>query len=259
MPRFPLTTLTAGLACAAALLLVASAPALADGPSNWIGGKAATVGSGNVVTQTRPVSDFQAIKIAGSFKVNVRQTGREAVEVRVDDNLQPLLETVVEPGSGGRVLHLRWKRGENLRMRTDAVVTVEVAKLSSVASTGAGNITVDGLKTPSFALSLQGSGDARLNDLAADALDISVAGSGDVRASGRAARIKVGVAGSGDVQALELKAEEAAVSIAGSGDVAIHADKTLDVSIAGSGDVVYDGAAALKSSVAGSGRISRRR
>jgi hypothetical protein len=258
MTRLP-SALTAGLACVAVLMLAAPVPALADGPTSWFGGKAAVTGSGTVATQARQVSDFQAIRLSGSFQVKVRQTGREAVEVKADDNLLALVETVVEADGSGRTLHLRWKRGENVRSRNDVVVTVEVARLSAVASVGASDITIDGLKTPSLALSLSGSGDARVNDLSTDALDLSISGSGDVRATGRAAKLKVGVAGSGEVQTTGLMADEVAVSIAGSGDVAVHADRTLDVSIAGSGDVVYAGDAAVKSRVAGSGSISRRK
>jgi Putative auto-transporter adhesin, head GIN domain len=248
--------LAAVLSCAAALLIAAPAPAAA---ADMAWGRSATVGSGNVVSQMRQVSDFQALKVSGSVDVRVRQTGREAVEVKVDDNVQPLVETVVEVEGGIRTLHVRWKRDANLRIKNNALVTVEVARLSALAILGSGDVTVDTLKTPTLAVSLSGSGDARLTGLDADMAEVSISGSGDVRAAGRATRLKIGVAGSGDVQMLDLKADEVSVSIAGSGDVAVHADKTLDVSIAGSGDVVYAGAAAVRSSVAGSGSISRRK
>lgn len=252
------TTLTAGIACIAALILAAPAPALAESGS-WFGGKAAVTGSGTIASQVRAVADFQAIKVSGPFKVTVRQTGREALELRADDNLLPLLETVVEPAAGIRTLHLRWKRGETIRTRTTPSVTIEVAQLTALTSQGSGDIAVEGLKTPRLALSVSGSGDARLADLTTERLDLSVAGSGDVRAAGVADQLKVSVAGSGDIRALDLKAGEVAVSIAGSGDVAVHAEKTLDVSIAGSGDVVYRGGAALKSRIAGSGSVTERR
>lgn len=252
------TVLTLGIACVAALILAAPAPALADG-GGWFAGKAAVTGSGTRATQVRTVTDFQAIRLSGSFKVTVRQTGREAVTVVADDNLLPLLETVVEPGAGGRTLQVRWKRGETLRARSEVLVTIEVAQLTALASQGSGDVVVEDLKTPRLVLSLSGSGDARLASVTTESLDLSVAGSGDVRAAGLADKLKVSVAGSGDIRALDLKAGEVAVSIAGSGDVAVHADRTLDVSIAGSGDVVYRGGAALKSRIAGSGSVTERR
>jgi len=233
--------------------------ALADGASTWYGGKAAVTGSGVVATQARQVGGFQAIRLSGPFQVKVRQTGREAVEVKADDNLMPLIETVVEADAGGHALHLRWRPGASVRTRNDVVVTVDVATLGAVDSVGAGDISIDGLKTTGLALSLSGSGDVRVAGLSADAFDVSISGSGDVRASGKVSKLKVGVAGSGDVQTADLKADQVSVSIAGSGDVTVHADKTLDVSIAGSGDVIYSGDPAVKSQVAGSGSISRRK
>lgn len=252
------TTLTFGIACIAALILAAPTPVLADG-GRWFGGRATVTGSGTSATQARAVADFQAIQVSGPFKVVVRQTGREAVAVSADDNLLPLLETVVESGVGGRTLQVRWKRGETIRTRSEVLVSIEVAQLTALASQGSGDLIVENLKTPRLALSLSGSGDARLAELSTERLDLSVAGSGDVRAAGAADKLKVSVAGSGDIRALELKAGEVAVSIAGSGDVAVHADRTLDVSIAGSGDVVYRGGAALKSRVAGSGTVTAQR
>lgn len=252
------TLLTAGIACIAALILAMPTMALAES-SSWFGGKAAVTGSGTAAAQTRQVADIQAIRVTGPFKLTVRQGAREALEVRADDNLLPLLETVVEPGSSGRTLHVRWKRGETIRTRSDATVTVDVVQLTALASQGSGEVVVESLRTPRLVVSLAGSGDARLADVTTERLELSVAGSGDVRAAGQADKLKVSVAGSGDILALDLRAGEVAVSIAGSGDVAVHAEKTLDVSIAGSGDVVYRGGAAVKSRVAGSGTVTERR
>ena len=251
-------TLVAGATCLAALIVVAPGTAQAESSSGWFGGRT-TTGSGTVVAQPRAVADFQAITVSGSIQVQVRQSGREAVEVRTDDNLQALLETVVESSSHGRTLHVRWKRGESVRTRTDPVVSVDVIKLSAISSSGSGSFSVESLTTPRLAVSIAGSGDALLKALTADELSVSVAGSGDVRAAGKADKLKVGIAGSGDVRLLDLAADEVRVSIAGSGDAAVRAEKTLDISIAGSGDVVYAGAATVKSSVAGSGNIRQRR
>ena len=255
----PLRSLLAtGVACVATLLLALPGPASADNGGGWFGGKA-TQGSGNVIAQTRALGDFQAIKVHGSMQVKIRQAASEAVEVRVDDNLQPLLETVVEATPEGRTLHVRWKRGENVRLRGEPVVSIDVVKLTAVSSHGSGDVAIDTLVTPALTIALSGSGDARLKAVTADELGIRLAGSGDVRGDGKAQRLKIAIAGSGDVQLMDLKADSVSISIAGSGDAAVHADKALSVSIAGSGDVVYGGAAtSVTSNVAGSGSLKRR-
>lgn len=217
--------------------------------------QASTIGSGQPRTETRDASGFAAVAMRGDIDVVVRQAAKEAVQVSADDNLLPLLETVVENG----LLRIEWKRGESIRTRAKTLVTVDVVKLTAVSLSGSGDLLVEPLKTPSLALSISGSSDAKLTQIETGQLKISISGSGDVLARGKATRLDVSIAGSGDVQARELAAEEASVSIAGSGDAKVTAAKTLAVSIAGSGDVEYGGGALLaKARVAGSGAIRQR-
>lgn len=222
--------------------------------------RAATItGSGRAATETRSVSGFQAISMRGDIDVIVRQGSSEGVQVRADDNLLPLVQTVVEGSGDARTLRIRYKPGESLRAKTPVVVTVDVVKLSALASSGSGDVSIGALKTPALALSLAGSSDARLQQLETEQLSIHIAGSGDVRAGGRAAKLDISIAGSGDVQAHELAAGDVSVAIAGSGDARVTAQKTLGVAIAGSGGVEYGGAATLaQSSIVGSGTVRKR-
>ena len=215
----------------------------------------AATGSGHPASEARAVSDFQAITAAGPIKLVVRQAAREALQLRADDNLLPLIETTVEAGT----LRIAPKRGENLNTRTPIVATIDVVNLKSLSLSGSGDVLVETLKTPSLALSLSGSSDAKLRGLATDELGVKVSGSGNVEAAGSAAKLKISVSGSGDVRTRELASDDVTVSIAGSGDANVTANKTLSVSIAGSGDVVYGGSGALvKSSIAGSGSVKQR-
>ena len=218
---------------------------------------ATSQGSGASATETRNVAEFLAVALSGSMDLVLRQ-GPQAVQVQADDNLLPLLETVVEQGSHGATLHVRWKKNNSLHTRSKVLVTVTSPKLSSLASSGAGDIKVDSYSTPALKISTSGSGHVRLDKLNTDELDISIAGSSDVVGNGKTTRLKVGIAGSGDVRLADLQADDVAIRIAGSGNAAVNAQKTLAVSISGSGDVRYTGNPALKSSVAGSGSISKK-
>jgi len=210
-------------------------------------------------TESRNVSDFEAISTAGSMDIVVRQGSKEIVTVTADDRTLPLIETVVEPGAAGRTLNIRLKRGERSYHQGNITVTIDVVKLSAVTTSGSGDIVVDGLKTPAFKLVISGSSDAKLNTLATDSLELRISGSGDVLASGSAKQVKLSIAGSGDANLSDLQADDVQVRIAGSGDANVTANKSLDVSVAGSGDVRYGGSAnAVKTSMAGSGTLTRR-
>ena len=232
------------------LCCLALAPALVHLPS-----QAATVqGSGTSANETRSVAEFQTIALSGSMDLVVRQGALLSVQVQADDNLLPLLETVVE----GNGLQVRWKKGQSIYTRAKVLVTVVVPKLTGLAVAGSGDVRLGAFSTPTLQLSLSGSGNASLEALTTDDLGIRISGSGDVSGKGTAAKLKVSIAGSGDVRLADLRGDDVTVSIAGSGNAAVNAQKTLQVSIAGSGDVTYTGNAQVKSSVAGSGSVRRK-
>lgn len=249
---------------ALSLLLVgalAAAPALLPLPAT----AATAQGSGNALTEMRTLESFEAVSVNGAMDLVVRQGAQQSVQVQADDNLLPLLETVVENGRNGATLQVRWKRnaggswwgGQSIQTRSKVVVTVVVPKLNAVALAGSGDLRVESFQTPALQVSLSGSGDARLDGVTTDELGVRVSGSGDVSGRGQAAKVKISIAGSGDVRLSEMRAEDVSVSIAGSGDAAVNAQKALSVSIAGSGDVRYSGDAQVKTSVAGSGTVRK--
>jgi Putative auto-transporter adhesin, head GIN domain len=246
-------------ACRRILTLIASGALMATALMLPPAAHAATVGSGKAATESRAVSGFQAISLRGSIDVLVRQGNSEGVTVRADDNILPLVQTVVEGTGDTRSLRIQFNSGESVRTNTRVVVTVDVVKLEAIASSGSGDITIEALKTPTLMMSISGSSDAALRQLDTERLSISMAGSGDVQASGRATRLEVSIAGSGDVRTRELLASDVSVSIAGSGDASVTAQRTIGVAIAGSGDVEYGGGAILaKRSIAGSGSVRQR-
>jgi carbon monoxide dehydrogenase subunit G len=236
------------------LFALASLPALLPAT-----GHAASIqGSGKTATENRTVGDFEAIAASGSMEIVVRQGAQPALQVEADDNLLPLLETVVESGSKGATLHIRWKKGESMNTRSKVKVTVVASKLSALSNAGSGDIRLEAFKTPALQITLAGSGETRLKDLATDDLAVRISGSGDVSGSGSAGKLAITIAGSGDVRLTELRSDDVSISIAGSGDAAVNAQKTLNVRIAGSGDVTYVGDASVKSSVAGSGSVKKK-
>lgn len=213
--------------------------------------------SGPVTSESRKVGGFEAIAVSGGINLKLRQGSQEAVDVKVEANLLPYLETVVE-GSNPRTLVVRWKKGSQLRIRSTPTVDVTAVQLQSLTSAGSSDIAAEALKSPQLAVSIAGAGDVNLQSLTGDELTLKIAGSGDFKAAGQVARLRISVSGSGDVRTESLKADDVSIKIAGSGDAVVHADKQLQVSIAGSGDVAYTGDAQVKTSIAGSGNVRRR-
>lgn len=216
-------------------------------------------GSGRVASELRTLPPFQGVALSGSMDLVVRQGGTQRVEVQVDDNLLPYLETEVSGSGADARLQVRWKRGMSIHNARTARIDVTVPALTSLAASGSGDMTVEAFETPSLSIRVSGSSDTQLQKLTTADLQIAISGSGDVGGAGKATKLKVSVSGSGDVRLREMKSDEVSVSIAGSGDASVHADKSLEVRIAGSGDVVYTGnAATVNAKVAGSGSVNKR-
>jgi hypothetical protein len=239
-----LTALLAGTALAAM-------PALA---ADWTWGFGKNIsGSGTIKSEVRTVSGFTSISLSLPAYVEVRQGSSEGVTVETDDNLLPLVETVVENGA----LKIRsLEKNTNLKTK-NMKITVNAKTIEALAVAGSGDIRADALKAGNLKVAISGSGDIHLKSLESEALKVSISGSGDFSAAGKSASVEASIAGSGDVKAGKLQAGEVKVSIAGSGSAEFWARDTLKSSIAGSGDVTYYGDAKVSSSKAGSGTVKR--
>jgi hypothetical protein len=237
-------------AAAALLWVAAPAPVVAA---------TGVTGSGHAAADTRRPGDFDAIEISGGMDLVVRSAPVSQVALTADDNVLPLIETVVEDGRLGRTLKIRYARGQLIRVHTPVKAVVDAVRLRAIASIGSGDVHVERFDTPSLALTLSGSSDARLDALRTDALTVEISGSGDIQAAGRAGRVTLSISGSGDADLAALEADDVEVAIAGSGDASVHAARSLKVGISGSGDVTYRGGATrVTSSIAGSGSVNAR-
>jgi hypothetical protein len=194
---------------------------------------AATItASGNLVTQERPARGIHGVSVAISAQVEVVQGANEGVRITADDNVLPVLQSVVEGG----VLKLRWAEDTQIR-RANIRVTVTAKSIESIAIRGSAQVRAAAVSTPRLALEISGSGDAQV--------------------AGRADSLEVRISGSGDVKAARLAAQRATVAISGSGDATLWAREALRVRVAGSGDVAYYGDPKLEKTIAGSGSVRR--
>jgi hypothetical protein len=209
-------------------------------------------GSGNLVTEERPVSGIERIALYGIGEVEVTLGASETLVIEAEDNLLQYLETEVDNG----VLELRTRNLINLQPRKDIRYTVTVKSIDGLEILGSGNITLDQADVPSMRLLIAGSGGIHVGDLKADALDITIPGSGKIQVSGEVERQTINVAGSGKVQANDLRSQSAEVRLAGSGDMTIWVVEDLTVRILGSGDIRYYGSPSVSQTILGSGNVT---
>jgi hypothetical protein len=255
----PVKSAAAVVVALAIAAVATAASAQADPPTEPLQPVAwrSVTGSGQLRSEARAVTGFQAISVRGSITLVLRQGAREGVELRADDNLLPLLEARVVDHGGVPTLEIGAKDDTEFSSRHPIVATVDLVTLRALNVAGSCDVTSESLKVPGLRVAMAGSGQMRLRQLAVDELSVKVSGSGEIELAGRAATLALAVAGSGNANARGLEADDASVNVAGSGDATVNARKTLNVSIAGSGRVAYTGSAAVKTAIAGSGSVKR--
>jgi hypothetical protein len=210
-------------------------------------------GSGNIKRQVRDVGQFSGVAMSLAGKVDVRRGDREGVTVEADDNLLPLIETVVEDGT----LHIRNKRGSNINTR-NLKVTVQARELDRLALGGMGSIDADRVNGARVQFDIGGSGSISVGKIEGERIVANIGGRGDLKANEGATRtVSISIGGMGTVDLGRVQTNSANVTVAGSGNATLWVRDSLSLTIAGSGDINYYGDPKVSKSVLGSGNVRR--
>lgn len=209
-------------------------------------------GSGNIVSESRQVSNFERIILNGSGEVIVTQGGSETLNIETDDNVMKHLEVEVENGA----LKLGFKPGVSVFSYTRLVFYVGVDDLNGLTISGSGDIEADSLQTERLEATISGSGDIQITELNADSVVANISGSGEINLFGEITAQDVNISGSGKYLAGEVCSSSVRVGVSGSGDATVCAVDTLDSNISGSGSVNYYGRPSVNSQSSGSGRLN---
>ena len=237
---------------AGALALLLPATAVPAAPADWLAGKTVR-GNGLVKQETRTPGHFDAVELSLAGNLELRLGDSESVTILADENVLPLIETVLENGS----LKIRTNaRNGNIALSRLKIV-VQARNIERLVVGGSGSIEAASLRAPRLQIDIGGSGSVTVGNVACDALAVSIGGSGNFKGAGHAATLSVAIDGSGSVQAGQLSANDVHVNSAGSGQAVVWARRTLSVSLAGSGGVDYYGDPQVSTSAHGSGGVRR--
>jgi hypothetical protein len=211
-------------------------------------------GSGNVVTEARDVSGFNAVAIGGAGVLTITVGSEEALTVTADDNLLEHIETKVEEG---RLTIGRTREAWRLDLRPSAPIRYDltVVELEAIAVSGAGSVVADSLSAETFSVALSGAADLEIGRLEAQTFSVAISGAGDVTVAGRVGVQSIAVSGAGEYHGDALWSERAECSVSGSGDVTVWAESEVTAGVSGSGTVSYYGEPRVEKDVSGSGSV----
>ncbi len=212
-------------------------------------------GNGKLVTKERSIDNFDALKVAGSFNVELTSSMENQLSIYTDENLIEDIITEVKD----RTLIIRTKKNSYFKTsnRKSIKIKVPLVALKSAKLSGSGKIySEERIKSNRFNANLSGSGKIVLS-LATAEVKTQLSGSGKIHLKGEASNVKAKLSGSGSIRLQELQAKDAEASLAGSGSIYINCTDNLNATVAGSGRIRYFGEPTGKiyTKVAGSGSI----
>ena len=188
------------------------------------------IGSGVAGSATRDVGGYSMIEMRGVARLEVTIGPAQPVEITGDDNIVPLVETVVDNGT------LVVRDTTLIHPTLPLVVKVTVPDVSRLLIVSAADAVITGVNNA--------------------ALTIDISGVGRVSVSGQTQSLTVNVTGTGHLSAEDLTAA-ATVFLAGTGRVDVTAVNTLDVTIIGAGLVTYAGSPTISQIITGVGALQQ--
>ena len=249
-------------------------------------------GSGNIVSEDRPVSDFDKVDLKSIGNLTIIQGTEESLTITADDNLMQYITSEVVNGT----LEISMEPNLSLDPSKEIEYTLTVKELSSIELSGFGNINAEDLLAEDIEIKLSGSGnltlgtfhsenallrisgfgDINVEDMVVDQPTLEITGSGDINVdnlqaftlevkisgfgnadlAGKADDQNIEILGSGNFNGQNLENENTTVKITGFGDATVWAKESLDVTITGSGNLEYYGNPRVTQSMTGFGKVN---
>ena len=217
----------------------------------WFGARR---GSGNMTTEARPVSDFDAIRLDGAGRMIITQGTAPSLEIQAEDNLINLLTSEVQEAT--LVLGYQDRLWRRTIIPTRPIqYNLTVTDLAQLTLNGAGDLEIQSLQTDALVIQINGAGNIVIEDLSAQNLTVNLAGTGSIKAAGVATNQVINLDGAGNYQGGDLRTQSTSIKISGLGNGTVWAAETLQVTIAGGGSVSYYGSPQVTQEITGLGEI----
>jgi len=210
-------------------------------------------GSGNIITEERPVSNFAEVVVANPGNLTIEQNGTESLTIEGDDNILPLIVTEVK----GNRLTIRTKTGSSYLASTTLNYRLSVKSLTYIATTSTGNVAMGKLDGGDVMAETTSTGSIRIEQLSAPRYVVKVTSSGDIITSGKVDEQEATLSSSGDYDGSKLESKSAVVTVSSSGSATVAVSDSLNATVSSSGSILYIGSPALTQNDSSSGSITQ--
>lgn len=191
------------------------------------------VGSGVVVTDTRPIGPVSAVSVAGAGHLIIDRNGPETLEIAAEDNILPYLRVEVVNGR----LMVGPGPGSNFSTTRRIVYRLGVRALEEIEASGASLIESANIDT--------------------DRLTVLLSGASSAGLSGAASRLVVQASGASRAVVDGVQSPDVRVALSGSSYARVRSSGRLTVSASGTSVLEYFGDPILVTDVSGMSTVRR--
>jgi len=212
-------------------------------------------GSGNTVTEDRPVSGVERVSLSNQGDLTVVIGDNESLVIEAEDNLLQYIQTEVRGGT----LEIDTQNGVNMDNTDPIRYTLTVKSLEGIDINSSGGAVLPALTVDSFEININSSGDASIESLTAEKLTVHISSSGQVDiAGGTVATLDVTISSSGDLHMEDVAVQDAKVSISSSGSAYLQVSGDLKGNISSSGNIYVSGNPQVDVDTSSSGKVVQR-
>ena len=187
-------------------------------------------GSGNIITEKREVSDFNAVDVGGAFVVEITAQKDYSLEVETDDNILPLIKTELDGGT----LRIESERGFN--SSSPVKIRISAPDIENLQISGASRVSVTGLDN--------------------DSLNVDSSGASKISCEGRTKNLIADLSGASNFDGEKFNADKASIDGSGASKATINVKNDLRADMSGASKVVYYGNPAnIEKNTSGAGSV----
>jgi len=190
-------------------------------------------GNGEVVKETRAISEFSKLDVPGVFDVTVTLGTEPSLVIEAEENL---LKYIITKNKGDKLI---LDTEKNINPQKPLKVYITTYSMDDLDASGACNVTIEKINSESF--------------------DADISGACNVELSGKTKSFSADVSGAVNLDAAELKAEKAKVDASGAANAEVYASESLYADASGASNVTFSGNPTdVKSDVSGAGSIEKK-
>lgn len=193
------------------------------------------VGTGDIVTTEFPVEGFSRLEVSSAFVVNVTIGDTPALTLSVDRAAEDHLRVEVV----GDTLHIGLQ-SRTLLSNVALEAEVVVPSLQGIAGSGASEIHVTNLSSPTLEVELSGASTLD-GTVDVDAAAVELSGASTLAVSGRAGQLAGEISGASDLSVLQLAIDTLDVDLSGASSAEVNVAESLTADLSGASRLRYRG------------------